>query len=123
MALEIAGRSRSPDGLRFQVWSSERLMQTVSVKHLRDEPLRSLWYLHIQPPLFDAYRAVLARFYSSLEAGALVDAVDRWIYVAWAAAFAATAALVFLSCAALTSGPKSEPSSGSPTRNAFAAAT
>jgi hypothetical protein len=70
-------------------------MQTVSVKHLRDEPLRSLWYLHIQPPLFDAYRAVLARFYSSLEAGALVDAVDRWIYVAWAAAFAATAALVF----------------------------
>jgi hypothetical protein len=95
MALESLARSRAPDGLRFQAWTSERLMQTLSLKHLRDEPLRSLWYLHIQPPLLDTFRAVLAQVHHSLDGAALVDAVDRGTYVAWAAVFAATAALVF----------------------------
>lgn len=96
MALESVSRSRAPDGLRFQAWTSERLMQTLSLKHLRDEPLLSLWYLHIQPPLLDMFRAVLAQIYHSRDGAALVDAVDRGTYVTWAVVFAATAALVFV---------------------------
>jgi hypothetical protein len=96
ITLESLSRSRAPDGLRFQAWTSERLMQTLSLKHLRDEPLRSLWYLHIQPPLLDTFRAVLAQLHRSLDGAALVDAVDRGTYVAWAFVFAATAALVFV---------------------------
>jgi hypothetical protein len=95
ITLESLSRSRAPDGLRFQAWTSERLMQTLSLRHLRDEPLRSLWYLHIQPPMLDTFRAVLAQLHRSQDGAALVDAVDRWTYVAWAFVFAATAALVF----------------------------
>ncbi|MBZ4418370.1 hypothetical protein [Myxococcus sp. RHSTA-1-4] len=95
LALEAGFRRYAPDGLRFQAWNSERMMQTLSLRDLRDEPLRSLWYLHIQPPLLDVFRASLAGLHRSLDEASLVDAVDRWTYVAWAAVFAATAALVF----------------------------
>lgn len=94
-ALEAFFRRYTPDGLRFQAWDSERMMQTLSLRDLRDEPLRSLWYLHIQPPLYDAFRAVLAQVHRSLDGAALVDAADRWTYGAWMAVYAATAALVF----------------------------
>ncbi|HET9316669.1 MAG TPA: hypothetical protein VFQ51_13830, partial [Vicinamibacteria bacterium] len=56
---EAVGRAHAPDGFYLQKYTSEYLMQTVSVADLRDEPLRSLWYLHIQPPMLDTVRAVL----------------------------------------------------------------
>ncbi|AKF86877.1 hypothetical protein MFUL124B02_35320 [Myxococcus fulvus 124B02] len=94
LVLEAGLRRFTPDGLRFQAWSSERMMQTLSLRELRDEPLRSLWYLHIQPPLLDVLRATLAMFQGSLDDLALVDAVDRWTYVVWALVFAGTVTLV-----------------------------
>ena len=80
--LELTSRSRAPDGLRFQVWSSERLMQTLSVNNLREEPLRSLWYLHIQPPLFDAFRALLVQVHPSLQGGTLSALALPVVFVA-----------------------------------------
>lgn len=95
LVLEALFRRFTTDGLRFQAWNSERMMQTLSLRELREEPVRSLWYLHIQPPLLDVFRAVLAWVHGSLDSAALVDAVDRWTYVAWALVFAATVTLVF----------------------------
>ncbi|NTX15718.1 hypothetical protein HUA76_33620 [Myxococcus sp. CA056] len=95
LVLEALFRRFTTDGLRFQAWNSERMMQTLSLRELRDEPVRSLWYLHIQPPLLDMLRAVLGGLHGSLDSAALVDAVDRWTYVAWALVFAATVTLVF----------------------------
>jgi hypothetical protein len=46
-------------GIHFMPWSSEFLMQTLPIEDLRAEPLKSLWYLHIQPPLLDGIRALL----------------------------------------------------------------
>jgi len=95
LSLEALPRSHAPGAWRFQAWDSERMMQTLSLRELRDEPLRSLWYLHIQPPLLDVFRATLAQLHRSLDGAALVDAVDRWTYVAWAGLFALTATLVY----------------------------
>lgn len=83
-------------GGTFQAWTSEYMMQTVSVADLRLEPLRSLVYLHIQPPLFDALRAVLVAAHPGLEGQALLRAVDRNLYVCWGFAYGAAAALVFV---------------------------
>jgi len=65
LGLEAHFRPFARDGLYFQAWSSETMMQTVSIEDLRDEPLRTLWYLHIQPPAYDAIRALIAHFYWS----------------------------------------------------------
>src|SRR5205814_201144 len=79
----------------FHAWTSEYMMQTVSVGELRLEPIKSLWYNHIQPPLFDAIRDVLAAFYPRADGPTLMRQVDAGIYVVWMFVYAATAALVF----------------------------
>jgi hypothetical protein len=85
-----------PDGY-LHPWTSEFMMQTVSVADLRDEPLRSLVFNHIQPPMFDALRALLVMAMGDRDGGdpaALVIAVDRGLYACWAVAYAMGAALV-----------------------------
>ena len=93
---EAIGRAHAPDGFYLQKYTSEYLMQTVSVADLRDEPFRSLWYLHIQPPMLDTVRAVLARVYRTAEGDALVRRVDAGLYAAWGLVASALAALVCL---------------------------
>ena len=75
------------NGVYLQRTSSEQLMQTVSALDLAREPLRSLWYLHIQPPLFDAIRMVAAvgfEGHPKRRYQELVVHVDRWVYRVWA---------------------------------------
>jgi hypothetical protein len=93
---EAVGRAHAPDGFYLQRYTSEYLMQTVSVADLRDEPIRSLWYLHISPPMLDTVRAVFARLYRTAEGEALMRAVDAGLYVAWGVASSALAALICL---------------------------
>jgi hypothetical protein len=93
--LRLLGAPHALAGGTFQAWTSEYMMQTVSVADLRAEPLRSLVYLHIQPPLFDALRAALVALHPTLEGEALLRAVDRGLYVCWGFAYGAAAALVF----------------------------
>jgi hypothetical protein len=97
--LEAAFRSRAIDGLYFQSYTSEYLMQTVSVADLRDEPWRSLFYLHIQPPALDALRAALAHLTSRPPDALLLRRVDTGLYVVWGVVYAALLTLV---CAWLT---------------------
>src|SRR6186713_402657 len=61
-ALEMMTSARAADGVHFQEWTSEFMQQTLPIAVLRDFPLQSLYYLHIQPPLLDTVRAVIAQF-------------------------------------------------------------
>jgi len=88
-------RPTTADGVHFQAWSSETLMQSVSVRELREAPLETLWNLHVQPPLHSAIRAVFAGLHGDRPWGDLVNDVDRDLYHVWALASAALAALVF----------------------------
>ena len=81
--------------LYFHPWTSEYMMQTVSVGDLRAEPLKSLWYNHIQPPAFDAIRAAIAVSYPSANAETLMRRVDLWLYRVWLVLYGASAVLVF----------------------------
>jgi hypothetical protein len=100
--LQAANRPRAVDGLYFQAFTSEYLMQTVSAADLRDEPWRSLLYLHIQPPALDGLRALLARLPSGPTDQALVRGVDAGLYVAWGVVYMALIALAARWLARLT---------------------
>lgn len=95
----------SPDGLHLHAWTGEYLMQTVSIADLRVEPLRSLLYLHIQPPLIDTLRMLSAARHAELDGGALLAASDRDLYSAWALLAGALAGLVYCWLHALA-GPR-----------------
>ncbi len=94
-SLEERFRNQATEHLYFHPWTSEYMMQTVSVGDLRLEPFKSLWYNHIQPPAFDAIRASLAAFYPNANGEALMRRVDAGLYGLWMLVYAATVVLAF----------------------------
>ncbi|HSP92114.1 MAG TPA: hypothetical protein VLN08_14465 [Vicinamibacterales bacterium] len=96
LGLQHAMRVHAIGGLYFQEWSSEHMIQTVSIQDLRAAPLRSLFNLHIQGPVFDAIRALLAQMWPRSGLPDLVRHVDRSLYVIWAALYGVLGGLVFL---------------------------
>jgi hypothetical protein len=79
--LEMMTSSRAADGVHFQSWTSDDMQQTLPIAVLRESPLRSLYYLHIQPPLLDALRSIVAHFVQPDRNTSLVVAADRWLYI------------------------------------------
>lgn len=98
-------RPAATKGIYFQAYSTETLMQTVSIEDLRNEPLTSLWNIHIQPPLFDLLRATIAAFYPHLRPDRLVVKVDQKVYLVWAGCFGVLAGLMFLWFSAMNMPP------------------
>jgi hypothetical protein len=90
LALEKHFAPHARDGVHFQKWTSDDLQQTLPLAMLRDYPLQSLYYLHIQPPLFDAVRAVIAQLVRPDPGSALIVPADRWIYFFHALVFGFT---------------------------------
>ena len=88
-------RGHAPGGLYFVPWSSESLMHVVSVRELRAEPFRSLWYNHIQPPALDAIRDALVALSPDAEGEDLIRRVDVGLFALWMALYASTGTLMF----------------------------
>jgi hypothetical protein len=91
------------DENRWHGFPSEEMMQTAPIEALRDEPLKSLWYLHIQPPLFDSIRALLAQVYSSSNSYEMLKKVDKRTYDIWAFVYGLMALIIYLWLSKLTS--------------------
>ena len=72
-SLETYLKPNAIGGVYFQAWSSEDMMQTVSIVDLRQAPCQSLYYLHIQPPALDALRAVFGKFVAAGERSNPID--------------------------------------------------
>lgn len=96
LALQQWMRPDAIQHLYFQQYSSESLMQTVSIEDLRDAPLESLANLHIQPPALDAIRTLIARMLPPMDNYALVQNVDRVLYFLWALVYGLLGSLLFL---------------------------
>jgi hypothetical protein len=86
------------NGMYYQKWSSEHMMQTVSIQDLRDEPFSSLWNLHIQPPALDGTRALLAWAWHSERGNThqLLRRVDSSLYVLWIVLYGLAGFLMYL---------------------------
>ena len=91
----------------YRETSSEFMMQTVSIVDLRDQPLRSLWFLHIQPPMLDGIRVVAALLSSArLGEEELAREVDRTLRAVWLLFYGLLCALLCLwLCQTGTRGP------------------
>jgi len=87
---------RSHTRVEIPPWSSEHMVQTVSIVDLHDAPVRSLWNLHIQPPMFDAIRALLAQLWNDANPQQLLSHVDGSLLLAWAGLYGCLAALLYL---------------------------
>ena len=95
LALQAFFRPYAQEGIYFQMWTSETMMQTVSLADLQAQPWQSLVYLHIQPPALDALRAALAALWPGLHGMELVRQVDQALYGLWALLYAGMAALLY----------------------------
>lgn len=102
LCLESYMRPYALDGMYFQQWSSETMMQTLAIEDLRRAPMESLWHLHMQPPLLDIIRATVAHFAHASEGIPLVREVDQNLYLLWALAAAALGTAMFQWLARLT---------------------
>jgi hypothetical protein len=96
LGLEGYMKPKAIDGVYFQSWSSEEMMQTVSIVDLRYAPWKSLFYLHIQPPALDAIRALLASLWPQVSEHVLLTNVDNGLYLLWIIAYALLGSLIYL---------------------------
>ncbi|OGR00779.1 MAG: hypothetical protein A2505_02920 [Deltaproteobacteria bacterium RIFOXYD12_FULL_55_16] len=102
LSLQQKMRPYAREGLYYQQWSSEFLMQTVSIEDLRRAPLQTLSHLHIQPPALDVIRAALANIWNTPDPYILLRNVDRSLYVLWAVLYGLLGAFIFLWLSQLT---------------------
>ncbi len=102
MVLQSAFRPEAVYGFYFQEWSSEMIMQTVSLQELIDAPLESLLNLHIQPPAFDTLRAILVQLWPDPDPTIALRQVDTLLYQLWAGLYGWLGVLVFTWLSRLT---------------------
>ena len=96
VGLQSYMRPHARDGIYFQEWTSDTMMQTVAIEDLSKHPIETLWNIHIQPPGFDTLRAVLAYWHSPREGYELLHKVDRSIYTLWTIVSALLSVTIFL---------------------------
>jgi hypothetical protein len=94
-SLEEQARPYVIDGYRFQEWSSEGMMQTVSLEDLRNAPIESLINIHIQPPGLDVLRAMLVRLWPALDIQTALRQVDLSLYFLWAILYCLSGVIIF----------------------------
>jgi hypothetical protein len=93
--LQIYYSPFAEDGLYFQPWAGDIMMQTLPAVHLKNAPIMSLFYLHIQPPMLDTLRAVVAWFSPSAQQSEVARFVDQGMYFVGMGLFSLLAALIF----------------------------
>lgn len=90
-------RQYAIDNFYFQTWSSETLMQTVSIEDLQNAPIETLLNIHIEPPGLDLIRATIVHTLPKPnEQMNLEQYVDYWLYKIWAFLYGVLGGIVFL---------------------------
>ena len=82
-------------GERYLGITSESMVQTIPANILRDKPLQAIYFNHIQPPMLDSVRAVIAFFWNPSH-GSLVQFIDLGLTRLYIGLFGILTALLFL---------------------------
>ena len=80
----------------FQLWTSDQMMQTLTISELQKDKFSNLWYLHKQPPLLDFIRIIVISLGEFINATNLAEFTDRTLYVLWAFTFASLVMIVLV---------------------------
>lgn len=104
-SLEIGSILSEGDDVFAGEYTSEQMMQTVSIRDLREQPLLSLGNIHIQPPGLDFMRAVFARLWNAggRSDEELLRLVDGSLYVLWIVVYGLMGLTLYLWFSELTS--------------------
>lgn len=89
-------------GYRFQAWSSNDFMQEVKIQDLVDTGPIALWYLHVQPPMLEAARLLLALPEYLTNGSITAQAIDQRMYGLYAVLYGVLLAVVFIWLRTLT---------------------
>jgi hypothetical protein len=92
----LSAKEDAVAGLYLQAWPSEQMMQTVSIIDLSENPLETIFNIHIQPPMFDTIRALLALPWKGENIGRLQRIVDFELYILWIGCYALTGVVIYL---------------------------
>jgi hypothetical protein len=95
MLYEAALRPNAIAELYFHGIPSESMMQVVSILDLKQNFFQSVWNIHIQPPLFDVLRGVLALLSNASDPLQLQYSVDRGLYIIWGLIYGLMASLMY----------------------------
>lgn len=95
MLYEAALRPNAIAELYFHGIPSESMMQVVSILDLKQNFFQSIWNIHIQPPLFDVLRGILALLSNASDPLQLQYSVDRGLYIVWGLIYGLMASLMF----------------------------
>jgi len=95
ISLEFYYKPYTKDGIHFQKWTSDRMMQTVPIKQLKEYPILSLWYLHIQPPMYDGIRTLIAQFIDYQKTSVLLEKVDETLYILFAFFYSVISIIIY----------------------------
>lgn len=83
------------DGYRFQEWSGDTFMQSVAINDLLAVGPIGLWYLHVQPPMLDGMRFLLALPEWIGGSNIATQTIDQRQYVIYALLYGVMNAFVF----------------------------
>lgn len=83
------------DDLYFQATPSNEMMQTLDLAILAEHPMKSLWYLHYQPPGFDVFRLLLSTPEIVSQNDISNRAVDIRIYMMYAIFYGFINAIIY----------------------------
>lgn len=89
-------------GYRFQAWSSEDFMQEVHINDLLQVGPVGLWYLHVQPPMLESMRFLLALPEYLAGTSLSAQAIDQRMYGLYSVFFGILIAVVYMWVKSLT---------------------
>ncbi|MCP4140598.1 MAG: hypothetical protein GY755_09975 [Chloroflexi bacterium] len=96
ISLQAMLRPYATEEFYFQEWSSETMMQSVSLKDLQDTPFETLSNIHTKPPGFDAIRVSLLRIWPAQDMEISLLHVDFLLYQLWALLYSVLGTFSFL---------------------------
>jgi len=94
--IQSTTRPYAKDQFYFQKWSSEDIMQTVSLEDLQKHPFETLNNIHLKPPALDTIRAVFVHMWQSPYKEMSLLHVDFLLYKLWTLLYGFLGAIIFL---------------------------
>ena len=102
LILQSAMRPYAKDNFYFQGWTSEKMMQTVSLQYLKSDPVETLNNIHINPPGFAAIRAFFVHLWTGPDILVSLSHVDFLLSQLWTVLYSLMGAIIFLWLSELT---------------------
>ena len=81
-SFEVLTKQYRINDVYYHVYQSDSLQQTIQSDILERSPFKSLFYIHVQPPVIDSIRAFVVSSWDKTD-GNLSKYLDTRLYLIW----------------------------------------